>query len=250
MPLDDCIEAVNYLLDNASNLNLDPKRFAVGGDSAGGNLAASISLKLRNRIKAQLLLVPALQFFTFNTTSVLENQQYFAGSINNLLQVVFWTNYINCEPKYGLEFIKNNHTSPSLKTSDHAQNVDQNKWMDRSHIRLENKDDLSQKVDFGRTDIPSDIIDKMTNQFVSPLMASDTSLQGLPRAYVMVAGYDLIRDDGIMYAQRLQKAGVSTHFTNHRTSFHNALLFIEGPLELKTAKQTMNDIVNFLQVYV
>jgi len=250
VPLEDCLEAVNYLIDHATQLNIDPSRVAVGGDSAGGNLAASVSLVMKERIKAQLLLVPALQFFTFNTTSVIENQHYLSKSTNNVFQVVFWTNYLKCDRNYIMDIINSNHTSPALKMSAHAHKVDQNKWMDKAHIHSEIGRDLTQQTHFGRTDMTKDFTDKMLDPYVSPLMADDTALQGLPRAYVMVAGYDLIRDDGIMYAARLRHAGVKVKFVNHRTSFHNALVFVEGPVALRVAKETAQSMVNFLQLHV
>jgi acetyl esterase len=43
----DCEAALAWALANASRLEIDPGRVAVGGDSAGGNLAAALSIKLR-----------------------------------------------------------------------------------------------------------------------------------------------------------------------------------------------------------
>ena len=44
IPQDDCVEAVEYLIDNASLLRIDPKRIAIGGDSAGGIMYNTIRL--------------------------------------------------------------------------------------------------------------------------------------------------------------------------------------------------------------
>jgi len=46
--IDDSIAATCWLAANASQYQLDPQRFAVAGDSAGGNLAASVAISCRD----------------------------------------------------------------------------------------------------------------------------------------------------------------------------------------------------------
>jgi len=60
--VDDAIASTRWILSHAATLGLDAARIAVGGDSAGGNLAAVVSLALRDderRPAFQLLLYPA-----------------------------------------------------------------------------------------------------------------------------------------------------------------------------------------------
>ncbi|HEX3917042.1 MAG TPA: alpha/beta hydrolase [Caulobacteraceae bacterium] len=61
---DDALAATRWAFDHAAELGADPAHIGVGGDSAGGNLAASIALDLRGDdlypLKLQLLLYPAL----------------------------------------------------------------------------------------------------------------------------------------------------------------------------------------------
>ena len=45
---DDCLHALNYVHRNAELFKVDPKRIAVAGDSAGGNLAALVSRAVRD----------------------------------------------------------------------------------------------------------------------------------------------------------------------------------------------------------
>jgi acetyl esterase len=65
-PFEDCLAACAYVLDNATGLGADPLRIAIGGDSAGGNLAAAVvqSLGQRNGNKPcfQLLIYPLTDF--------------------------------------------------------------------------------------------------------------------------------------------------------------------------------------------
>jgi acetyl esterase len=60
--------------------------------------------------------------------------------------------------------------------------------------------------------------DQATHPYASPLLAPD--LSGLPPAYVMSAEYDMLRDDGERYVERLQQAGVPATFSLQRGHVH------------------------------
>ncbi len=59
---DDCLAATRWAFDHAAEIGFDPRRIAVGGCSAGGNLAASIAIDLKSdpvrQLAFQLLLYP------------------------------------------------------------------------------------------------------------------------------------------------------------------------------------------------
>jgi acetyl esterase len=60
--VEDCYAALQWLYDSASSLQVDLRRISIGGESAGGGLAASVSLVARDRggpsLVMQLLGIP------------------------------------------------------------------------------------------------------------------------------------------------------------------------------------------------
>jgi acetyl esterase len=62
-----------------------------------------------------------------------------------------------------------------------------------------------------------------THPYASPLRAE--SLAGLPPACVFVAECDVLHDEGAAYAQRMQQAGVATHFEVCRGTAHSFLKY-------------------------
>jgi acetyl esterase len=64
--VDDAIAATKWIADNAKQLGIDASRLSVGGDSAGGNLAAVVAIAARDgngpAIAGQVLIYPATDF--------------------------------------------------------------------------------------------------------------------------------------------------------------------------------------------
>lgn len=59
---DDALAAAKWVADNSVKLRIDPVRMSIGGDSAGGNLAAAVAIALRDdgtvKLRAQILTYP------------------------------------------------------------------------------------------------------------------------------------------------------------------------------------------------
>lgn len=69
---DDCVAAVKWAFENAKALGIDNSRMAVGGDSAGGNLAAAVALAEVVPLKFQMLIYPAVDM-RMESPSINEN---------------------------------------------------------------------------------------------------------------------------------------------------------------------------------
>jgi acetyl esterase/lipase len=97
-PLDDCYLATQWAAEHAAELGGDADRLVVIGDSAGGNLAAAVSLMARDKggpaIAQQILLYPATDH-NFDTASYRENADGYMLTRESCRW--FWSNYIRDE---------------------------------------------------------------------------------------------------------------------------------------------------------
>jgi acetyl esterase/lipase len=95
--LDDCVFATRWIADHASELEGDAKRLAIGGDSAGGNLAAAAALRLRDQggppLVGQLLIYPVTDYHTPGTRSYRENAEGYGLTRDTM--VWFWDHYLS-----------------------------------------------------------------------------------------------------------------------------------------------------------
>jgi acetyl esterase len=69
--VDDCVAAYRWALEHAAELGADPSRIGVGGDSAGGTLAALVALRSRDDGTPQ----PALQVLLYPVLDLSEETQ-------------------------------------------------------------------------------------------------------------------------------------------------------------------------------
>jgi acetyl esterase len=90
--LDDSLSAIRWLADNAHELGGDGTRLAVVGDSAGGNLAAVASRRLRDQIRYQVLIYPVIDA-VFDTQSYLDFNEGHGLSAASMQR--FWRLYLD-----------------------------------------------------------------------------------------------------------------------------------------------------------
>jgi acetyl esterase len=92
---EDAYAATAWVASNAASLGADPARVAVGGDSAGGNLATVVCLMAREkggpRLVYQVLWYPVTDF-NFDTPSYLENAEGLQLWREDMIW--FWRHYL------------------------------------------------------------------------------------------------------------------------------------------------------------
>ena len=154
---EDAVAAFEWAVTHAHELNIDPHRMAVGGDSAGGNLAAAACLGLRGQTVQpvfQLLIYPA-------TLMRPDTASYHANGTGYMLT----------------------HDSMAYY----------------AHQYLRHAEDA-------------------TDWRAAPLLA--TNHAGLPPAFILTAGFDPLKDEGLMYADALSEAGVPSQYVCFERQIH------------------------------
>jgi len=95
--LDDCVYATGWVSEHAADLEGDAARIVVGGDSAGGNLAAATALRIRDEggpsLLGQLLIYPVTDYHTPGTPSYHENADGYGLTRDTM--VWFWDHYLS-----------------------------------------------------------------------------------------------------------------------------------------------------------
>lgn len=185
-PIEDCYAALEWVAEHALDINVDPAKISVGGDSAGGNLSTVIAKKaLDNKgpaIQSQVLIYPVTNL-EFDTESYNEFAQGF-GLDRDLMK---W---------FGIHYVGNE--------------------------KLYNEPD------------------------VSPLKYD--SVKGLPPAIIIAAENDVLKDEGVAYAEKLKQDGVNVEYELIPGVVHG--YYSNMDFFAEETKQTAQLIVNFLSKVV
>lgn len=96
IPVEDCYYALTWVAENAREIGADAGRIAVGGDSAGGNLAAVVAQLTHERggprVAFQLLIYPVVDH-DFSRPSMRDNAEGYMLTAESMRY--FWAHYVN-----------------------------------------------------------------------------------------------------------------------------------------------------------
>ena len=181
-PIEDCYSALEWVATHATEINVDPDKISVGGDSAGGNLSTVIAKKALDNngptIQSQVLIYPVTNL-EFDTDSYNEFAEGFG--LDRDLMKWFGIHYVGDEKLY-------------------------------------NEPD------------------------VSPLKYD--TVQGLPPALIIAAENDVLKDEGVAYAEKLKQDGVHVQYELIPGVIHG--YYSNMDFFSDETKQSVQCIVNFL----
>ncbi|XP_038597208.1 neutral cholesterol ester hydrolase 1 [Tachyglossus aculeatus] len=244
----DVERATKYFLrsDVLEMYSADPQRIAVSGDSAGGNLAAVLCQQfiqdesLRNKVKLQALIYPVLQALDFNTPSYQENEN--VPILPRFVMVKYWLDYFNGNQNFAQAMMVNNHTSLDVAqaTSFRARL----NWTSLLPPTItKNYKPVTPTV--GNPQV-TEAIPQLLDPRSAPLIAEEEVLKLLPKTYILTCEFDVLRDDGIMYAKRLERAGVEVTLDHFEDGFHGCMIFTTWPTDFSVGIRTRNSYVKWL----
>ncbi|KAI7809447.1 neutral cholesterol ester hydrolase 1a [Triplophysa rosa] len=246
---EDCVQAAKHFLkpETLAQYLVDPERVAVCGDSAGGNLAAAVAQRIgidnsiSVKFKLQVLIYPVLQALDFNTASYQQNQN--VPILYRKLMARFWLEYLGADPDLIHSILINNHTA-----------------QDQNHMSLNRS-----KLDWttllpkrmikhykpvipvtGSSNILKDV-PALLDARAAPLLADEEVLRMAPRAYVLTGEHDVLRDDGIMYARRLELAGVPVTNDHYEDGFHGCVSFAFWPCFFSVGIRAVQNYIAWLE---
>ena len=90
---------------------------------------------------------------------------------------------------------------------------------------------------------------KLFDADISPLLADEKQLIGMPRTYMVLLEWDSLKDEGLLYERRLREAGVQVDLAFYENAFHPiANMVSSNPLfSFKVARQMQADLVKYLK---
>ncbi|XP_039720982.1 neutral cholesterol ester hydrolase 1 isoform X2 [Pteropus medius] len=244
----DVVRATKYFLqpEVLQKYSVDPGRIGISGDSAGGNLAAvlcqqfSQDVNLKKKLKVQALIYPVLQALDFNTPSYQQNVNI--PILPRHTMVKYWVEYFKGSYDFVQAMVVNNHTSLDEEEATAL----------RAHLNWTSLLPASITKNYkpvvqatGNARILQEI-PQLLDARSAPLIADQEVLKHLPKTYILTCEHDVLRDDGIMYAKRLESADVEVTLDYFEDGFHGCMIFTRWPTNFAVGIRTKNSYIEWL----
>uniref|UniRef100_A0A8C6I3P2 AADACL2 family member 2 n=1 Tax=Mus spicilegus TaxID=10103 RepID=A0A8C6I3P2_MUSSI len=242
--LEDCVLVIKYFLQDTilKKYGVDPTRICISGDSCGGTLATTAIQLLQNnpehkdKIKAQALLYPGLQFIDTLMPShrINEHGPFLSREIAIKLAYL----YVTEDTALAQAMQRNEHMPKGSRHLFKFVN-----WSDFLPEKYK-KNYVYTEPTLGKLNV---FYPALLDSRLSPLLVNDSQLQSLPLTYILTCEHDILRDDGLIYSTRLRNVGVQVTHDHIEDGVHGAILLITVPCNLHLAVRIRDKYISWLE---
>ncbi|VDK49994.1 unnamed protein product [Anisakis simplex] len=250
-PVKEC-EAVYHkiITEDYRRFGIDPTRICVMGDSAGGNLSTVIAQRqLRSRTtlpKCQVLIYPVIHPFDLKSPSYQLFYDQLSGTalLNPYVMARWYMLYLNIPAtNRNIEkFLNNRHLRSEKKNSEGLQKLIGRELLPAAVLKNPYG---HKKIDSNKAEPDEELCALFERHGFdadfAPILGDN--LTGLSPAMIITAGYDILRDEGMLYAKRLQSFKVAVQLNHYPAAYHGIM---HMPSSMQR-KQIVDDIIEYLQ---
>lgn len=262
LPIKDCYAATFYVLEHMKdyNLNIDTTRIIFAGDSAGANISSILSTQFiqhgKYTPKAQVLVYPPTQYFSFLLPSSIQYSNLELTSRARLSLIHMGLTRVN---KFQEDFlIKNYHTlllkDPLLKQKFESylsidlipEEYKEKRFYYNNYANLNDFVYPTESEEYDLEKLDPTFVQLVNNLFetnVSPGLLDDEMLKNQPNTLIMICEHDTRKDEGLIFAERLKKAGNEVDVVYYENGYHGIILAENTLIGQKMRK----DIIKFVK---
>ena len=232
----DSYSVVSTIIKEPLKFGIIKGKIVLGGDSAGGLLAAAVSLELvkenrGNHITAQLLFYPWLQ--SIDVTCLPSYRDYSQGfTLSKEEMACFSSLVVTGKPDFIQVYVSGNISRYFMHTP---------YW---KFLQIPESSHCTIPSEKTSENLPPQFIQTVVDFRLSPLLAD--TLEGLSPTFIVTAEYDVLASEGKLFADRLKGAGVSVLHKIY-SSYHEFVLNAASPSTSTTfASEAMEDSIGYL----
>ena len=91
------------------------------------------------------------------------------------------------------------------------------------------------------------MLDVVFSKEASPALAEPEVLKLMPKTYFIVLEWDTLKDQGLIYAERLKENGVEVEVAFYEDAYHGMVPFIDELIGYSLSRKMLDDLVKYIK---